>query len=78
MNTLVKKWGNSLGIRIPSTIAKDLEIEDGSSVEIYEEKDRIIILPSRKKRLPDLIDAITPENLHSEVSWGKPKGREAW
>jgi len=78
MNTQVKKWGNSLGIRIPSNLAKSLEIEDGSSVEIYGEKDRIIIRPSRDKRLNDLLQGITPENLHSEVSWEKAEGREVW
>jgi antitoxin MazE len=78
MNTRVKKWRNSPGIRIPGSLAKSLEIKDSSSVEIYGEKDRIIIRPSRHKRLKDLLESITPENLHSEASWEKAGGRAVW
>ena len=28
--------------------------------------------------LKDLIDGITTENLHNEVSFGRPVGREVW
>jgi antitoxin component of MazEF toxin-antitoxin module len=25
-----------------------------------------------------LLDGITPENVHSAIDWGKPRGREVW
>jgi len=74
MKATVQKWGNSLGIRIPSYMAKDLLLENGSSVEILEEDNRIIIQPKNRKRLQDILAMITDENIHEEqfsVSAGK-------
>lgn len=30
----IAKWGNSLAVRIPSTLAKKLNLKEGTSVEI--------------------------------------------
>jgi len=74
MQATIQKWGNSLGIRIPSLIAKDLSLKNGSSVEILEEDNRIIIQASKKKTLKEILELVTEENIHSEqfsVSAGK-------
>jgi antitoxin component of MazEF toxin-antitoxin module len=34
METVVKKWDNSLGIRISNTIVKEMSFEDGSLIKI--------------------------------------------
>ena len=55
-------------------MAKDLLLENGSSVEILEEDNRIIIQPKNRKRLQDILAMITDENIHEEqfsVSAGK-------
>ncbi len=31
-----------------------------------------------KKDLSELLERITPENLHGEVDWGKQEGNEIW
>ena len=36
MHITIKKWGNSLGIRIPKNFARNLSLKDGSVVEIKE------------------------------------------
>ena len=28
--------------------------------------------------LQDLVEQITPDNCHKEVTWGKPRGKEIW
>ena len=66
MQATIQKWGNSLGIRIPSFIAKNLALKNGSSVEILEEDDRIIIQASKKKSLKEILELVTDENIHSE------------
>jgi antitoxin MazE len=48
MKTEIKKWGNSLGIRIPSLFIKELSLKDGSSVSIKKKGKKIIIKPARK------------------------------
>jgi len=77
MEILVKKWGNSLGIRIPKIIANDLSLRDGLKVKIEDKNGSIIISPVNNS-LNELLDQITPENIHSEIKSGNPVGNEAW
>jgi len=73
----VTKWGNSLGIRIPVSLAKEVGISEGTPVELHIENGTIII--SRKKYcLETLLSMITTENVHNEFDTGPPVGREAW
>ena len=72
----VSKWGNSLGIRIPSSIAEQLCISEGVPVELTIEDDHILI--HKVYRLESLLEKITPENIHSEMDTGLPAGREVW
>ncbi len=78
MKATVQKWGNSLGVRIPSIMAKDLMLENGSEVELIEESDKIIIQPKRRRRLNDLLQAINESNIHEEIEFNGPYGSEAW
>lgn len=77
MEAVIRKWGNSLGLRIPSIWAKDNEVKSGNKVELVVEKGRIIILP-HKKSLDDMLEKITSENLHSEIKAGPATGNEEW
>lgn len=77
MQTIVQKWGNSLGLRIPSLWAKDNNVRSGSKIEVIVEKGKITILP-QKKSLDDMLAMVTPENIHSEVSTGNAVGKEEW
>jgi antitoxin MazE len=76
----IQKWGNSLGVRIPKTVAQDARIQEGSSVELCVEEGRLIIIPRNKRKytLTELVDKITPENMHGEADWGPPVGKEVW
>ena len=75
MQATIQKWGNSLGIRIPSFIAKDLALKNGSSVEILEEDNRIIIQASKRKTLKEILELVNEENIHAE-QFGIPAGKE--
>ena len=76
----IQKWGNSLGVRIPKNVAQDARIQEGSSVELRVEEGRLIIVPRNTKKytLAELVDQITPENMHGETDWGPPVGKEIW
>ena len=80
MVTKIKKWGNSLGLRIPKAFAEEVGIEEGSSVDIILEENRIVIRPmgNEKYRLSDLLSQVRQDNLHEEISTGEVLGREAW
>ena len=77
MTIVVKKWGNSLGVRIPKMIAKDLNLRDGSSIEIEDSNGSIIITP-KTNTLKELLSKINSSNIHTEIDFGKSIGKESW
>lgn len=80
MNATVQKWGNSLALRIPSAVAKDIQLRQGSEIELTVENGRMIVKPAKKRKpsLARLLKGVTKENSHPEQDWGAPLGREAW
>jgi len=78
MRVIVKKWGNSASIRIPATVLKAARIGINDPVDVREEQGRIVVEPLQPASydLADLLDRITPDNLHEEVDFGRPVGRE--
>jgi antitoxin MazE len=77
MEVLIKKWGNSLGVRIPNTIVRELHLKDGSPVEIEDNNGNIIISP-KKYNLRDMLAQIDRTNIHAEYNTGSVEGKEAW
>lgn len=49
-------------------------------VDVREESGRIVIEPVQRKEydLAELVKGITRENLHREIDFGGPAGKEAW
>ena len=43
MEARLQKWGNSDGIRIPSSILKSLNLKTNDKVDLIQEHDKIII-----------------------------------
>ena len=78
MKTVVKKWGNSLGIRIPNIIARELSLKDGSFVDINDSGKAIIIEPIQKNKLSEMLSKINEQNIHEEIDTGGPVGKEIW
>jgi len=74
----VFKSGNSLAVRIPNAIAKYCELDDGASLEIAAEDGMIYLRKAPSKTLDELIEAITPDNVHPEIFDGPPVGAERW
>lgn len=79
MKTKVQKWGNSLAIRIPKTVSKETSIKDGTAVEISVKEGAIIVSHAKKAfLLKELLEKVTDENTHREISSGHPVGGEVW
>ena len=66
-DTRVFKAGNSLAIRIPSSVAKRIALEDGTAVEIAIDDGLLYIRKTPSRSLADLIEKITPENVHRPI-----------
>lgn len=52
MEVKLRKWGNSIGFRIPSKVATSWGIDENSVVELIESGDKLII--SQKQTVPTL------------------------
>ena len=79
MEIQVSKWGNSLGIRIPSNLLKTLDIKENDKLEINLEESKIIITkPKNKFSLKERFAAYKGPNLAKEFEWDEPRGREIW
>ena len=78
MEAVVKKWGNSLGIRIPNFIVRELSLKDGSCVDINDTGKEIIIKPISKFKLSTMLEKVTIKNVHKEIKTGKSVGKEIW
>jgi antitoxin MazE len=80
MRAVVKKWGNSASVRIPAAVLKAANLCLDEPVDVREESGRIVIEPVRRKEydIAELVKGITRGNLHEEVNFGAPVGKEAW
>ena len=80
MKARIQKWGNSLALRIPKSFATHSNIEQGSVVDLSLDNGRMIVEPAKEQEysLEDLLARVTKNNLHSEVDFGLPVGKEVW
>ena len=76
----LQKWGNSDGIRIPSSILKSLDLKTNDKVDIKYENDKLIISKVQKKKisLEEKFANYSGDNLAKEFSWDDAKGKEIW
>ncbi|WPY01513.1 AbrB/MazE/SpoVT family DNA-binding antitoxin (plasmid) [Candidatus Trichorickettsia mobilis] len=77
MYSQVKKWGNSLGVRVPKRIASELNLKDGTNVNVKVEENRLVI-SSDISELDMLVNKITEANRHEIIFSDAPVGKETW
>ena len=78
MQVTMRKWGNSIGVRIPAGILTELNLSAEKKVDVRAEAGRIIIEPiiDSQETLEQLLGQITPDNVHSEIDFGQSVGKE--
>ena len=79
MEAVIRKWGNSPALRLPSAALKEAGYTLEQKVELVVSRGRIVIQPSEQVTysLDKLLAGITTDNSHGEFSFGKPVGKEA-
>jgi antitoxin MazE len=79
MQAVIRKWGNSPALRLPTTLLKEAGYQLEQKVELLVSDGRIIIQPREKVEydLEALVSGITATNAHEEASFGPPVGKEA-
>jgi len=79
-DTQVSKWGNSLAVRIPRAIVREIGLAEGDWLSLDLEADGSIVLRStlRKYSLDELVAGISKKNRHGETDWGPGQGKGPW
>jgi antitoxin MazE len=80
MKTHVQKWGNSLAVRIPKSLAEGMGIGNNAPVEMSLEEGALVIKPDREQAwsLDALLAEVTDENIHPAIAAeGEEKDAEA-
>lgn len=78
MKAQVLKWGNSLAVRIPKSIAEEARLRVGDPLEIEVDEHSSVRLQAVKElpTLAELVSRITPENRYAEIPTGEEIGKE--
>jgi antitoxin MazE len=77
MHVRVRKWGNSLAVRIPKPLAEDVEVKEGTVLNLAVSEGKLVATAVKKKRLSleQLLAKVNTKNLHDEIDFGSPVGR---
>ncbi len=80
MKTRIRKWGNSLALRIPKSFAADTLLEADSEVQLSLVEGKLVIAPvdHTEPFLAELLRGVTEDNRHAEIDTGAPSGNEVW
>ena len=80
MHVTVQKWGNSLALRIPKIVAKQIHVHKGSRMDMSLTAGKIILSSTdmEEYNLNSLLKKIDKKNIHGEISFAKPLGKEVW
>jgi antitoxin MazE len=78
MASSVQKWGNSLGVRIPKSVAEQVNLAEGTAIEFETAGGVLTIRPARRRKytLAGLLGKAKGPNPHGELHKDGPVGRE--
>jgi antitoxin MazE len=76
----LKRWGNSLGVRLPKRITEQARVADGQLFSITLKGSSIVLTPTQapQNKLSVLLRGITPELVGGEHNTGPAVGREIY
>lgn len=80
METRIRKWGNSLAVRIPQSVANQIDLRPDLLVNLVVNGNDLTISPIRQPfpTLEELLEGVSDDNRHEEVDFGAPVGKEVW
>lgn len=81
MTTVIQKWGNSHGIRIPKALLNEVKWSENEPIKILVEDNKIIIEKDeeiKRKNIKDLFKDFKGKYEPIEIDWGEKKGKEIW
>jgi len=77
MRVRLWKWGNSLGLRVPKSLARQIGVAAGQTVSVTAEGDRLVVRAAPARwTLEDMLVGMTPKAMSEAFDWGADQGRE--
>ena len=75
----LRRWGNSLGVRLPAAVSREAGLHDNQTVELRVTAEGVLIRPVEPRRsLAERLTAYTPmEGEPTEAMAWNPVGAEA-
>ena len=76
----IKRWGNSLGVRLPAAVARAARLRANQRVRVAVENDRVVITPVAPKALSleQRLALFDPARHGGEAMASAPVGAERW
>ena len=75
----LRKWGNSLAVRIPREAAERAGLAVGDTVAVSASPGKVTVARKRHDyRIEDFVKRMTPENQPELIDWGARRGKEFW
>lgn len=76
----IRKWGNSLGVRLPVAVARAAGLEVDQRVRLVVEEGRVVISPlnDEEPTLEDRLAQFDPHRHGGEAMADAPVGVERW
>lgn len=80
MEARLQKWGNSVGIRIPHSLLKELNIKVNDLIKLEKVDDKIVITKqiNHKISLAEMFREYHGDNLAKDFTWDEARGKEIW
>ena len=78
MERVIKKWGNSAAVRIPSAVFEAAKLSLDQTVDVIAENGCVVLKPIIRQNydLDPLLEEVTPDNSHPETDFCAPVGCE--
>lgn len=80
MRTRIQKWGDSLAVRIPESVAAEFGLSENVWIDLRSQSGHLEMVPlsGDASELQRLLALVTDDNLHREIDTGVSIGDEAW
>ena len=82
MTTMIQKWGNSQGVRIPKVILDSVNWSENEKIVIIVDNGKLVIEKAKeehkRKNIKELFKDYKEDYTSVEIDWGKPEGDEIW
>ena len=75
------RWGNSVALRVPATVLREIGATQGAAAELTVDGGKLVVTPiadTPSYTFDELLAGITEDNIHEDYFGEQAAGSEAW